>query len=307
MHQYDHHIGDYTRDTVGLSMTEDGAYRRLLDQYYARELPLPKDKVEIYRMARATTGQERKAVDSVLSRYFFLSDDGWHQHRTDTEITKYHGRSGKAKAAAGLRWERERTRNGNANAYTDADANASETHILNTCEGNADEHAESMPRAHGPFAVCRPPSTGESKTRAIAPSALPDWLDAGDWDRWRKHRGKKLTVESMRLQLLKLEQLRLEGHEPRAMIDLAIECAWTTFWPPSQRGPPARKREQTLAERRVSTLDSITGQKGNGRDITGTSERVDSEALRSPAVDLRLEDGSDVGPGRSGRPPRNVG
>ena len=41
MHEFYKHVGDYIRDTVALDMVEDGAYNRLLDQYYLRELPLP--------------------------------------------------------------------------------------------------------------------------------------------------------------------------------------------------------------------------------------------------------------------------
>ncbi|MCW0014574.1 YdaU family protein, partial [Burkholderia pseudomallei] len=34
MNFWNRHIGDLIRDTVSLSMLEDGAYNRLLDQYY---------------------------------------------------------------------------------------------------------------------------------------------------------------------------------------------------------------------------------------------------------------------------------
>lgn len=76
MNFYKHYIGDYQRDTMRLSMTEDGAYRRLLDEYYATEEPLPLDRDECYRAARATTPDEQAAVDKVLERYFDCRDDG---------------------------------------------------------------------------------------------------------------------------------------------------------------------------------------------------------------------------------------
>ncbi|MGT2495032.1 DUF1376 domain-containing protein [Cupriavidus basilensis] len=70
MNYYERHIGDYIRDTVGLSMLEDGAYGRLLDQLYQTEKPLPLDRKEVYRMARATSATERKAVDYVVGKFF---------------------------------------------------------------------------------------------------------------------------------------------------------------------------------------------------------------------------------------------
>ncbi|WP_412016179.1 DUF1376 domain-containing protein, partial [Burkholderia pseudomallei] len=50
MNFWNRHIGDLIRDTVSLSMLEDGAYNRLLDQYYQTERPLPLDKKLIYRL-----------------------------------------------------------------------------------------------------------------------------------------------------------------------------------------------------------------------------------------------------------------
>jgi uncharacterized protein YdaU (DUF1376 family) len=37
------YVGDYLRDTSHLSLSEDGAYNRLLDRYYAASTPLPAD------------------------------------------------------------------------------------------------------------------------------------------------------------------------------------------------------------------------------------------------------------------------
>lgn len=86
---YEQHIGDYMRDTAHLSMLEDGAYRRLMDVYYAREAPLPDDRRAIYKLARASTKAEREAVDYVLTEYFKLIDGSWHQKRCDEEIDRY--------------------------------------------------------------------------------------------------------------------------------------------------------------------------------------------------------------------------
>ncbi len=89
MNYYEHHIGDYIKDTAHLSMLEDSAYRRLIDAYYTREMPLPADRKACQKLARAQSKDERAAVDYVLDEFFELKDDGWHQSRCDVELSKY--------------------------------------------------------------------------------------------------------------------------------------------------------------------------------------------------------------------------
>lgn len=116
MNFYPHHIGDYSKDTSHLSMVEDGAYRRLMDICYATEKPLPLEPRAVYRLARATSTTERKAVDTVLSEFFERREDGWHQKRIDEELDRAHAKSDKARQSAGLRWQSERKANADANA-----------------------------------------------------------------------------------------------------------------------------------------------------------------------------------------------
>ena len=66
MRHYAFNVGDYAAATVHLSDAEDLAYRRLLDAYYARELPLPADVDACCRLARASSAASRKAVETVL-------------------------------------------------------------------------------------------------------------------------------------------------------------------------------------------------------------------------------------------------
>lgn len=89
MNYYERHIGDFIKDTLGLTMLEDGAYNRLLDQVYQTERPLPADKKEIYRNARATSAAERKAVDYVLAKFFDLGPDGYMQKRAQAILEEY--------------------------------------------------------------------------------------------------------------------------------------------------------------------------------------------------------------------------
>jgi uncharacterized protein YdaU (DUF1376 family) len=105
---YEHHLGDYLRDTAHLTMIEDGAYRRMLDAYYTRERPLPADVKDICRLVRATSKTERIAVETVLGEFFFASESGWRHKRCDEEIDRYLEKQ--PAAAAKKEGDRERQR-----------------------------------------------------------------------------------------------------------------------------------------------------------------------------------------------------
>lgn len=86
MNFYKHHIGDYDANTSHLTWLEDMAYTRLMRLYYRREIPIPTDVAQACRLVRASSKQEREAVESVLNEFFVLSEDGWHNKRCDEEI-----------------------------------------------------------------------------------------------------------------------------------------------------------------------------------------------------------------------------
>lgn len=89
MRHFAHHIGDYAAATAHLSMLEDAAYHRLLRLYYQNEAPLTQDENELMRRLRAHSRHEKDAVRRVLTEFFTLSSDGWHQSRADVEISNF--------------------------------------------------------------------------------------------------------------------------------------------------------------------------------------------------------------------------
>ena len=89
MNYYEHHIGDYDANTAHLSWAEDMAYTRLMRLYYRKEAPIPASVNDACRLVRALSKDQKQAVESVLSEFFELRDDGWHQARCDSEISAY--------------------------------------------------------------------------------------------------------------------------------------------------------------------------------------------------------------------------
>lgn len=89
MNYYEHHIGDYDKNTSHLTACEDGIYSRLIRRYMDKEAPLPADVDQVKRLARARDKLERKAVDDVLAEFFTLEADGWHHKTCDESIAAY--------------------------------------------------------------------------------------------------------------------------------------------------------------------------------------------------------------------------
>lgn len=154
MNYYEHHLGDYLRDTAHLSMVEDGAYRRLLDAYYIKEKPLPSDRREIFRLVRAAGKSDRAAVETVLKEFFVESPEGWRHKRCDVEIARYLDKQDKARASANARWNATKP-------PSERNANALPTQ----CEGNALQTPDSNHQSP------------KSKKPASRASALPEPFD----------------------------------------------------------------------------------------------------------------------------------
>jgi uncharacterized protein YdaU (DUF1376 family) len=83
---YKRHLGDYAKDTKGLTMLEHGAYNLLLDFYYSIEKPLPRKKMELFKICQATHPRQRQAVNRCLSRFFSLTSLGYINKRAQEEI-----------------------------------------------------------------------------------------------------------------------------------------------------------------------------------------------------------------------------
>lgn len=120
MHYYQHHVGDYRRDTSSLSLVEHGAYLCLMAEYYVTERPLPSDLATLYRICRAVSKQERDAVAAVVEK-FFQPDGAVLKHkRIEAEIEDYRKKAESAskagKASAAVRQKKKAQQGSNENS-----------------------------------------------------------------------------------------------------------------------------------------------------------------------------------------------
>jgi len=106
---YRFYPGDYARDTGHLSLIEHGAFIVLLNTYYSTGNPLPVDMAILNRIARATTGDERKAVQSVVNQFFRKDGDFYRNRKADELIEADNEKIEAAKRSADARWKHERS------------------------------------------------------------------------------------------------------------------------------------------------------------------------------------------------------
>lgn len=166
MNYFEDHIGDYAAATAHLSWDEDMAYTRLIRAYYHAEKPIPKGQA--YRLARASTPAQRRAVDTVLDEFFTLQEDGHHQKRCDEEIARYQDKQAKAKRSAQARWNAKPPHSeGNANAHANPSPDAMRTHS----EGNALQTPDT--RHQTPDPNTHTPSTSPDAVRVPADPPMP--------------------------------------------------------------------------------------------------------------------------------------
>ena len=106
MHYYQFNIGDYCSHTKGLSLLEDLAYRRLLDEYYLHEHPLNVDSTIVARQIGMREYQGE--VTFVLNSFFEFTEQGWINPRADREIQHFHNKVAQASNAGKASAERRR-------------------------------------------------------------------------------------------------------------------------------------------------------------------------------------------------------
>jgi len=146
MNYYQHHIGDFIRDTARLTDSQCMAYLRLIWIYYETESAIENDVDAI----AFKIGANARDVHQILKHFFFLHDDGfWHQSRCDKEILTFRDKSEKAKKSADARWS-------NANAMRPHNERSANEPISNANQEPVTSNQEPKEKTKNKSAVAAP-------------------------------------------------------------------------------------------------------------------------------------------------------
>lgn len=162
------------------------AYSRLLRAYYRREKPIPLDPGETFRLVRAVTAVQKKAVSTVLEEFFLEEEDGWHNKRADEEIAKAVGKGMKAKVSAGKRWHPEK------------DANAMRTHSEGNAKAMLEQDAKAMlPITNSQEPIAKNQERAERQQRSQGSRLPPGWFPSESLKAWAEKERNDLEVNSV--------------------------------------------------------------------------------------------------------------
>jgi uncharacterized protein YdaU (DUF1376 family) len=236
--------GDYLRDTPHLSVVEHGAYLLLLIFYFATERPLPKQKDALYRIVRAYDRVERTAVDSVVSQFFVLGDDGHHHERADAELAKRAEFHNKLSAAGRKRWQQPGIEPG-----------SSRTGRQECSQAIASPQSQSQSQSEKETSKTTPaPNPGAAVVE------LPDWLPQKEWNdylKMRKRIRREATPEAITLAIRDLEKLKAAGNDPKLVLEQSILNSWQGLFELRTSFPDraATDRAQRNADASVGRFD----------------------------------------------------
>ena len=246
LNYYPFNLGDYAAHTGHLEPMEDLAYRRLLDQYYMREGPLPVDINATAKLVRMRSCMAD--VEAVLNEFFTLTEEGWRHRRCDEEIERMQDKQAKARASAAA----------SVNARRAKAPQTSGTTVERSLPEVQTPVERSLPLSVTNVELPTPtptpiPNKGvQGGKPPNPPLELPSWLPKTEWGEFvamRKAKGKRapFTDAAARGVIDAVGRLRDVGNDPAAVLRQSVVNGWSGVF--ELKGPATAgngRRQQTV-------------------------------------------------------------
>lgn len=198
MHFYPHNIKEFNNATRHLTRVERSVYRDAIDLYYDKEKPLPFDFSYLARLLLVRTDEEKNALKTILSEFFYLDEDVYRHDKCDFEIVKYQANS-TAKAKAGrASAEARRKKKEEAKQKNEQTSNTSATE-LNTCSTERQQNSTNQ----------EPRTNNQDNNKNTMSSAAPktDYENKFQifWKQFPRDLGSKGSKQRAYLEFIKLK------------------------------------------------------------------------------------------------------
>jgi uncharacterized protein YdaU (DUF1376 family) len=240
MHYYQHHIGDFIKDTSFLTNEEVGIYLKLLWLYYDTEQPLPNSLFEL--SMKVNSRDQQDALEGILKMFFLLEGGEWHHTRCDKEIEHYHqqlqaaSKAGKASAA-------KRAFNKN----------------LTGVEQPLDLRSTTVQPTNNQ----QPITNNQIKNKAVV-TAAPEGVSPEVWDSFLQQRKASRAVVTPTV----VKKIAQEAQKAGWTLENALaECA-ARGWRGFKADWVAEKQQKNVGERNRDTMQGLTrGLIGGGNNV----------------------------------------
>lgn len=253
--------GDITIKTGDLSLTEFGAYDRLLDHYYAKEKAIEPDRV--YTVARCQTAADRRAVDRVLNEFWTRTESGWVQQRADEMIADALPRIEAAKANGKLGGRPKGSKKKPTGLFSETQSVPGE---------KASQSQSNSVSSETDGSAVDPPVDLPSNRELLFANGVPLLTSAGVAEK---------NARSMLAGLAKV-------HGDAAVVAALQACADSTPVDPVTwlqrrlRTRPPDRPPSTQADRRANTLAGLTGNHQGATDAQHRGDAIDVQARVVP-------------------------
>jgi uncharacterized protein YdaU (DUF1376 family) len=218
------YIGDYLKDTAGLTQAEHGAYIRLIMFYWNNSGPIPDDMAKIYRATGAISPEEQSNARSILQAFFKHEDGEYHHKRIDAEIARSIDgalkRKAKAFKASKARWDAPSIPTSNATSIppSNARSNAPAMPYQNQSQSQNQSHIPDSQKSE----TRNPEVTKHEKPKRNTTSPFPHGEQCPDeWANWSS-RNTSLTQHEIDRQFANARDWALSGN--------AKKSDWMAFW-----------------------------------------------------------------------------
>jgi uncharacterized protein YdaU (DUF1376 family) len=174
MHYYQHHIGDFIKDTSFLTNEEIGIYLKLIWLYYDSEKPLPNN---LFELGMKTGTRDNQIVLEGLLEMFFVFDEQnqyWNHNRCDKELEHYKQQLSIASKA------------GKASALKRA---------LNKNPTSVEQALIERSTELQPTNNHKPITNNHIKEKRLGSRLAQDWILPDDWEYWANKQRPELNAK----------------------------------------------------------------------------------------------------------------
>jgi len=242
-------------------MIEDGAYNRLLDLYYVSDRPLPEDREKLFSQIRAYSGEEKAAVEKVLSEYWKKGRFGFTNRRAKKERIR-------VKKLTAIRVNAAKSGNKRR-------ALAKQMRCTQGLDSRYQIPDPEKPPIFSQFSELERPSSYIKKGTKNKTAALPLFVPPIPESLWpafvemRKKIRKPMTAHAEVLIVKKINRLAAAGEDPTAVVEQSIRNDWQDVYPVRKDYANATdrpSREQLRYERSQENIGKALGHRSRLAD-----------------------------------------